>query len=106
MRTGVAWPDPRFANPDGNWPVSGEEVLDRLTGLIWTRQVGTPGPQACRPQETKSWSQALAHVHCLNRENCLGRKDWRLPNVVELQSLTDHQAHDPARSHLFLLNFN
>jgi hypothetical protein len=95
-KSGVVWPEPRFVNPDGGSPVSGEEVQDRLTGLSWTRRVGTPGPQACQPQETKSWSQALAHVQCLNRERYLGRQDWRLPNAVELQSLTDHQAHDPA----------
>jgi hypothetical protein len=96
LRKGAPWPEPRFANTDGGWPVSGEEVLDRLTGLIWTRRVASPGPQTCQPLETKSWGQALVYIQCLNRERFLGRQDWRLPNVVELQSLTNHQAHDPA----------
>ncbi len=96
MKKGLAWPDPRFANPNGSGPVSGDTVLDQLTGLIWTRQVNAPGPQTCLPQVAKSWGQALAYIQCLNQENYLGLKDWRLPNVVELQSLTDHQNHDPA----------
>jgi hypothetical protein len=33
-RTGASWPNPRFTNPDGSLPISGEEILDRLTGLI------------------------------------------------------------------------
>ena len=34
IRAGVAWPDPRFTNPDGSVPINDNCVLDRLTGLI------------------------------------------------------------------------
>ena len=27
-RTGAAWPIPRFTNPNGTLPISGEEILD------------------------------------------------------------------------------
>ena len=49
LRTGVAWPEPRFTNPDGTVPVSGDVVVDRLTGLMWTRDVNSPGPDECGP---------------------------------------------------------
>src|SRR3990170_3043537 len=41
IQSGVAWPEPRFTNPDGSSPISGPVVLDRLTGLLWTRDAGT-----------------------------------------------------------------
>lgn len=41
-RTGAPWPNPRFTNPDGSLPISGEEILDRLTGLIWAKDATSP----------------------------------------------------------------
>ncbi len=82
---GHAWPSPRFADHgDGT-------TSDQLTGLMWTTVTGSPGVFAysCTPvaQQTLTWSQALALVGCLNSRMHAGHSDWRLPNVIELQSL-------------------
>lgn len=81
-RLGSAWPHPRF-EADAGW------VLDRLTGLIWSRDAGVS-------EFPLAWSEALAFVRTLNRETHLGLNDWRLPNRRELRSLIDHQARRPA----------
>lgn len=79
LRTGVPWPEPRFE--DG-----GEEVLDRLTGLVWlksadlTRGLGT-------------WDEALAAVRDFSIRS---GKAWRLPNINELESLVDASRAAPA----------
>jgi hypothetical protein len=36
------------------------------------------------------WSNALAWAQACNAMNCLGHKDWRLPNAKELQSIVDY----------------
>lgn len=56
-------------------------VSDRATGLTWTRD------DSGRPMD---WEQALAWVQRMNTAKFLGRDDWRLPNVKELQSLVDY----------------
>jgi hypothetical protein len=58
-------------------------VTDTKTGLIW--QQGEPGAM--------TWGDALAHCEGLS----LGaNSDWRLPNVKELESLTDDTGNSPA----------
>ncbi len=77
--SGVAWPDPHFAeNGDGT-------VTDRLTGLAWPRDAGAAVGSV-------SWDRALEQVKALNRQGYLGHDDWRLPNVGELASLADAQS--------------
>ncbi len=79
---GASWPEPRFR-------VEGEMVLDRLTGLAWTRNADLgDGPVA--------WDSALSIAESLNAVRLGGRKRWRLPNIRELASLTDMGAHSPA----------
>lgn len=82
FRRGIAWPEPRF-------DVRGEIVLDRLSGLLWTRNA-TPG------ELPMSWQEALAFVAAMNRERAQGFSDWRLPNRRELRSLVSHQTRRPA----------
>ena len=68
IRTGVAWPSPRFT-------VSGDCVTDNLTGLMWVQ----------RPDSTtRTWQQALDYANGLT---LCGYSDWRLPNRKELRSL-------------------
>lgn len=79
-RYGVAWPSPRFVPGEGD-----EVVLDRLTGLSWrARPLGAPSrggpPGPCR------WEEALGKVAGLAARE--GRP-WRLPDINELESLTD-----------------
>ena len=84
---GVAWPAQRFVDKgDGT-------VLDQLTGLIWLRNAGAFSPT--------TWTQALAEVGQLASGTAGltdGSKagDWRVPNLVELESLVDVSASRPA----------
>ncbi|MFH1820102.1 Lcl C-terminal domain-containing protein [Thiobacillus sp.] len=82
FRRGIPWPGPRF---EGH----GEVILDRLTGLFWTRNA-TPG------ELPMTWPEALAFVAAMNRERALGFSGWRLPNRRELRSLVGHQTRRPA----------
>lgn len=75
-RFGHPWPAPRFR-------LAGDGVIDDLTGLVWQRCADlAAGPVG--------WSEALAAVAALNRGA------WRLPNINELESLVDTDAHSPA----------
>jgi len=53
-------------------------VTDRATGLVWTKEDSGRG---------MVWKDALSYCENLNAG---GRKDWRLPNAKELQSLVDY----------------
>ncbi|KJU83868.1 secreted protein containing DUF1566 [Candidatus Magnetobacterium bavaricum] len=88
-RSGAVWPNPRFTNPDGSTPISVNVVTDQLTGLMWTRDAGTPTIGSC-VGGTMPWQSGLNYVACLNRANYLGYSDWRLPNMVELNSLNSY----------------
>ncbi|MCX5885618.1 MAG: DUF1566 domain-containing protein [Proteobacteria bacterium] len=91
LEKGVAWPVPRFTNPDGKTPVNGNVVVDQLTGLMWTMNANLFGVD-------KTWQQALDYVKEMNNGNYenLGYTDWRLPNRKELHSLTDYSRYNPA----------
>jgi hypothetical protein len=83
MLKGVAWPDPRFTNPDGSAPVSGNIVVDQLTGLVWAKDISAP---------VSTWQGALDSVTTMNvGSGTFGYTDWRLPNRRELMSLVDRQ---------------
>ena len=92
----VKWPAPRFTNPEGTTPVSGNVVVDQLTGLMWTVDSNAPGPAACVPAVTKTLKGAIDYIACLNSNGYLGYKDWRLPNRKELFSLIDYEQAVPA----------
>ncbi len=80
LQEGVAWPAPRFAdNGDGT-------QTDMLTGLIWAKDAGNPTAVTCAGGRT-NWQGALDYVACLNTNTYLGFNDWRLPNIVEMESL-------------------
>lgn len=82
FRRGVEWPEPRFESRDGM-------VLDRLTGLAWTKDANLP-------EFPLSWQESLDYVAAMNREKTFGYRDWRLPNRRELRSLMNHQTRRPA----------
>ncbi len=83
LRKGDAWPAARFSdNGDGT-------VTDNLTGLIWLKNAGCFAPA--------TWTAALAEANGLASGAC-GLSDgstagqWRLPNLVELESVIDPSA--------------
>ena len=79
---GASWPAPRFEERGG-------AILDRLTGLVWTRSADlTPGPVA--------WKKALAVVERTNQSKLHAISSWRLPTITELESLADISRHSPA----------
>jgi len=73
LQMGVPWPSPRF-HDNGNGTVT-----DSLTGLMWTKNANLPG-------STMTWYQAVDYCNNLTQG---GYTDWRLPNVNELESLTN-----------------
>ena len=96
IQTGVAIPATRFTNPDGTSPINAGAVLDNLTGLVWTQHDNAPGPAACAPGVGKKWQPALDYIDCLNSNSYLGYSDWRLPNIIELESLLlNYTQNDP-----------
>jgi hypothetical protein len=85
LERGIAWPNPRFTNPDGTIPVSGDVIVDQLTGLMWTKNANTGGYM--------TWQQALDYVKSLNIGGYTG---WRLPNRKELRSIVDYSRYNSA----------
>jgi hypothetical protein len=83
LQAGVAWPNPRFT-------VSGDCVTDNLTGLMWAKNANLTN-------EGKTWPDSLDYVASLNSGSGLcGYKGWRLPNVIELESLVHADQSNPA----------
>jgi len=94
FNVGTAWPEPRFE-------LRGDEVLDNLTGLGWSRNASL----AVFPL---NWQEALDFVAAMNREQRFGQRDWRIPNRRELRSLLSLQCKLPAlpEQHPFIEVFN
>lgn len=86
IQAGVAWPVPRFTdNDDGT-------VTDNLTGLIWLKNA------AC--YEAKDWLNTTLAVNSLESGECelddsSEAGDWRIPNLLEMQSLFHYEFYDP-----------
>lgn len=59
-------------------------ITDNYTGLIW---------QKIQSPNTMTWEEALGYSDSLT---LAGKKDWRLPNVKELQSLNDVKLIKPS----------
>jgi hypothetical protein len=65
-------------------------VTDRATGLMWSKADSGKG---------MNWQEALAWVQAKNAARHLGRGDWRLPSIKELQSIVDYtRSPDTTRS--------
>jgi hypothetical protein len=74
LRIGAPWPKSRFS-------IMGESVFDNLTGLTWMRN----------PDNLlRTWEEALQYSNSLS---LCGFSDWRLPNILELESLAN--ANEP-----------
>ena len=64
-------------------------VNDNATGLTWLKDANFN-------QDMLDWQGALNLVEKMNRESAYGHNDWRLPSILELESLTDMSRHSPA----------
>jgi hypothetical protein len=81
LKSGVAWPASRFVVGTGT---EADCVTDKLTGLMWLRVVHITNPDM--------QNAILASKHLTT----CGHEDWRLPNIVELESLVNSQVASPA----------
>ncbi len=68
-----------------------EIAADQYTGLVWARDGDLAKGEV-------SWQDALDYVLEMNRQNAMGYSDWRLPNIREMESITDLRYHSPAIS--------
>ncbi len=87
-RKGVAWSAATRFTDNNNGTIT-----DTLTGLVWLKDAGCLG--------AAFWSNALTAANALANGAC-GLTDgstagqWRMPNLIELESLIDASAADPA----------
>jgi hypothetical protein len=87
IQGGIAWPEARFL-------AGVNTITDAMTGLMWPKNVETPGPSACSPGVQRVWRDVPAYLRCLNSEGYLGYSDWRIPNIVENTSLANWSTDD------------
>ncbi|MDD2365121.1 MAG: DUF1566 domain-containing protein [Desulfuromonadaceae bacterium] len=74
-----------------------ETMTDNMTGLVWAKDMMTPGPSATSCSKTGtfvSWQESLDHVKCLNQYRYLNFNDWRLPTADELASVVNYGVAD------------
>ena len=77
LQKGVAWPTPRFAVD-----TTGNCIIDRLTGLMWVRNLNS-----VNRGESLPWTNAL---NIAESGTWCGYTDWRIPNINELRSLINY----------------
>jgi hypothetical protein len=110
LEMGAPWPAPRFTqNTDGT-------MLDNLTGLSWltdancanTIELEHESDDTVLPDRRMTWTRGLQFVAEINAgthdirpckpgaQAHLSHDDWRVPNIVELESLTNFEVEDQA----------
>jgi len=70
--------------PNSNYTIGANTVVDKTTGLEW---------QKTDDNTTRNWNDAMAYCAGLTLD---GKSDWRLPSVLELQSIVDYGGSNPA----------
>lgn len=76
-------------DPDSRFVTESDTVIDRYTGLLWTKDAGMS-------QFPLSWPEAFEFIRKINENKLLGLKNWRLPARDELFSLISHARINPA----------
>ena len=68
-----------------------QTIDDNDTGLTWLRDADVH-------RDMMDWNSAFDLISEMNSEMACGHNDWRVPNIIELESLTDMGRHSPALS--------
>ena len=84
IQAGLKFTKTRFAE-------SKTTIYDNDTGLTWMRDANVL-------KDMMNWNSAFALTSKMNSEMVCGYNDWRVPNIIELDSLTDMGQHSPALS--------
>jgi len=105
LRSGVAWPNPRFTE-NGNGTAT-----DNLTGLIWLQRGNCTRFffLDLTQYNYRTWEEAITACHLLSSGYCelsdgSQEGDWRLPNRKELDSLIDLGENNPSMPEGHLLS--
>lgn len=91
-------PDSRYELLAGATP-TGSEVRDKVTGLVWQRCVlgmAWSGTTCTGTASSLTWQNALDAARTATASTVAGAGTWRLPNHVELYSLTELACYNPA----------
>jgi len=65
-------------------------VTDERTGLVWQQQ---------DDGQTRTWEAAISYCEGLTQPD--NKNDWRLPNIKELESITDGGRYNPSIDPIF-----
>lgn len=66
-----------------------QTVDDKNTGLVWLQDANAH-------KTTMDWDSAFERIARMNSEMAYGFDDWRVPTIIELESLIDLSRHSPA----------
>lgn len=72
-----------------------DTITDEATSLMWAKHDSGFYKAGEGKDGSFNWEESLAYAQEMNAQNFLGYSDWRLPNIKELQSLTDY-SNSPA----------
>lgn len=68
-----------------------QTIYDHDTGLTWLRDANAH-------KDMMDWTSAFDVISKMNKKMACGYNDWRVPNIFELEGLTDMGQHSPALS--------
>jgi hypothetical protein len=87
---------PKLNFKEKRFTKSQETIHDNATGLMWLQNANIYG-------KPLAWETASKLIAEMNTDKKYGYNDWRLPNIIELESLVDLSRHSPALpfNHLF-----
>ncbi|NGZ29134.1 MAG: DUF1566 domain-containing protein, partial [Magnetococcales bacterium] len=85
-KKGVYWPLPRFVNNNNG------TISDSVTGLMWSLDFNLGNDCDGPNRGNVSYNSAIDSVALCNDRRYGGYNDWRLPNVKELESLSNYSS--------------